>query len=138
MCLQPTFAYMRRIEGSVRCDICVTYTLQTVAQGAISHPSPLEQMEVERCRYSKVWPWFLCRLITFEKATRGETNFQQTCPPLFVEVDMQPMPSSLLGHRHGQSIGCRNGVALTILSGNLSCFIPFLRGISPLWDWMYV
>ena len=88
---------MRRIEGNVRCDICVTYTLQTVAQGAISHPSLLERAEVGRCHCSKVWPWFLCGLITFEKGMGVGTNFQQTCPPLFVEADMQPMPSSLLG-----------------------------------------
>jgi len=97
---------MRRIEGSVRCDICVTYTLQTVAQGAISHPSLLERVEVGRCRYSKAWPWFLRGLIAFKKAMGGETDFQQTFHPLFVEADMQPMPSSLLGRRYGQSIDC--------------------------------
>jgi len=129
---------MRRIEGSVRCDICVTYTLQTVAQGAISHPSLLERVEVGRCRCSKMWSWFLRGLITFEKTMRGETNSQQSCPPLFFEADMQPMPSSLLGDRYGQWVDFWNGMRLTVLSGNLSCFVPFLRGISPLWDWVYV
>jgi hypothetical protein len=94
---------MRRIEGSVRCDIYATYTLQTVAQGAISHPSPLEQMEVGHCCCSQGWPSFLVRLVTFGKMMEeGETNFQQTFLPPFAEAGTQLMPSSLLGRRYGQ------------------------------------
>jgi len=73
------------------------------------------------------------RIGYFGTTIGGETNFQQTFPLLFAEAGMRLMSSSLLGHR--QSVECNYwiGVTQTILSGNLRCFTPFLRGISPLW-----
>jgi len=73
------------------------------------------------------------RISYFGTTNRGETNFQQTVHPLFAEAGMQPMPSSLVGRY--QSVGCDYwiGATLTILSGNLRCFTPFLRGVSPFW-----
>jgi hypothetical protein len=94
---------MKRTEGSVRCDICGTYILQTVVQGAISRPSPLERVEVWRCCCSQVWPLFLGGLVTFgERIGEGEANFEQTFHPLFAEAGTRLMPSSLLGRRPGQ------------------------------------